>query len=201
MALLPLQHDLASVVITLPPADIAGLQSLSPEAFNDEVARHYAHRLGAMHLVGERHVYPLVGVAPGTRRGRTLRLHRRRRDRHARSPHGYNLGLRGIALLADRILLAQRRGRDFAAMDVLVDLKRDLRAIAHPLYLATLSVVPVRRRPSVDACPASGIAASPGMPAPFRICSCGLAGRETRPPMPLRLIARLAALLPGRARC
>ncbi|MBL0039454.1 MAG: 5-demethoxyubiquinol-8 5-hydroxylase UbiM [Xanthomonadales bacterium] len=202
LALLPLQHDLASVVITLPPADIAGLQSLSPEAFNDEVARHYAHRLGAMHLVGERHVYPLVGVAPERLVAeRFACIGDAAIGMHPITAHGYNLGLRGIALLADRILLAQRRGRDFAAMDVLVDFERDLRAIAQPLYLATLSVVHLYGddRPLMRVLRRALLRVAEHA-APFRmLLTAALAGRETRPPMPLRLIARLAAVLPGRS--
>lgn len=203
LALLPLQHDLASVVITLPPAEIARLQSMSPDAFDEEVAQRYGRRLGAMHLVGERHAYPLVGVAPErTVAERFACVGDAAIGMHPITAHGYNLGLRGIALLVDRIALAQRRGQDIAAADVLAGYERDLRAIAQPLYLATLSVVhlygddrlPMRilRRALLRVAEHA---------APFRhLLGAALSSRELRPPLPLRLLARAARILPGRVR-
>ena len=203
LALLPLQHDLASVVITLPPADIARLQSLSPAAFNDEVARRYGHRLGAMTLVGERHAYPLVGVAPERIVAeRFACVGDAAIGMHPITAHGYNLGLRGIALLVDHIVLAQRRGSDVAGRATLAAYERDLRAIAQPLYLATLSVVHLYGddRPLMRVVRRVLLRVAEHA-APFRqMLTAALAGRETRPPLPLRLVARFAAALPGRAR-
>jgi ubiquinone biosynthesis UbiH/UbiF/VisC/COQ6 family hydroxylase len=203
LALLPLQHDLASVVITLPPADIARLQSLSPEAFNDEVARRYAHRLGAMTLVGERHAYPLVSVAPERIVAeRFACVGDAAIGMHPITAHGYNLGLRGIALLVDHIVLAQRRGRDIAGSDTLAAYERDLRAIAQPLYLATLSVVHLYGddRPLMRVARRALLRLAQHS-APFKmLLTSALAGREARPPLPLRLMARAAASLPERAR-
>ena len=201
LALLPLQHDLASVVVTLPPAEIARLQSLSPAAFNDAVAHRYAHRLGAMTLVGERHAYPLVGVSPQRIVAeRFACVGDAAIGMHPITAHGYNLGLRGIALLADRIVLAQRRGSDFAGNDTLAAYERDLRAIAQPLYLATLSVVHLYGddRPLMRFVRRALLRVAQHA-APFRqLLASALAGREARPPLPLRLMARVARHLPGR---
>lgn len=201
LALLPLQHDLASVVITLPPADIARLQSLPAEAFDMEVARRYAHRLGRMTLIGERHAYPLVGVSPERLIApRFACVGDAAIGMHPITAHGYNLGLRGIALLTDRILLAQRRGHDVAAMNALLGYERDLRAIAQPLYLATLSVVQLYGddRPLMRVFRRALLRLAQHA-APFRlVLASALAGREARPPLPLRLLARAAAALPGR---
>lgn len=201
LALLPLQHDLASVVITLPPADVARLQSLSPETFNDEITRRYAHRLGTMTLVGERHAYPLVGVSPGRIVAeRFACVGDAAIGMHPITAHGYNLGLRGIALLVDRILLAQRRSNDFAGAEALAGYERDLRAIAQPLYLATVSVVHLYGDDRLLMRVARRVLLRMAQhAAPFRaLLASALAGREARPPLPLRLIARAAQAMPGR---
>ena len=81
-------------------------------------------------------------------------------------------------------------------------LERDLRAIAQPLYLATLSVVHLYGddRPLMRVVRRALLRLAQHS-APFKmLLTSALAGREARPPLPLRLMARAAASLPGRAR-
>lgn len=201
LALLPLRDDLASVVITLPPAEIANLRTLDAEAFNAAVAQRYAHRLGAMQLVGERNVYPLVGVSP-------QRIVDKRFacvgdaaiGMHPITAHGYNLGLRGIALLADALSLARRRGHDLADHETLAEYQRNLRAIAQPLYLATLSVVQLYSddRPAMRVLRRALLRFAQHAPPFQHLLRMALSGREAKPPLPLRLLARAVAALPGR---
>jgi 2-polyprenyl-6-methoxyphenol hydroxylase-like FAD-dependent oxidoreductase len=62
IAVLPLNGDLSSAVLTLPRPTVDRPRALEPESFGAEIARRYAHRLGAMRLVGTRQAFPLVAV-------------------------------------------------------------------------------------------------------------------------------------------
>ena len=202
LALLPLRDDLASVVITLTPAEMDALQALSPEAFGDAVAARYGQRLGAMRLVSERHVYPLVGVAPERLVAtRFACLGDAAIGMHPITAHGYNLGLRGIALLSDAMMLARRRGQDIADAEPLAEYERNLRAIALPLYLATLSVVHLYGddRPGMRLLRRALLRIAEYAPPFQHLMRMALSGRDAKPPLPLRLLARAVAALPGRA--
>ena len=202
LALLPLRDDLASVVITLPPTEIARLQSLPIDAFNAEVEQRYGGRLGSMQLVGERHVYPLVGVSPERIvAARFACVGDAAIGMHPITAHGYNLGLRGIALLSEHLVLARRRGQDIAAAAVLDAYARDLRAIAQPLYLATRSVVQLYSddRPMLRIIRRAALRLAEHAGPIRQLMTTALAGRDARPPLPLRLIARAVASMPGRA--
>ncbi len=63
-ALLPLNGDRASVVLTLPATEMERLLALDDDAFDQDITRRYQGRLGAMTRISERHVYPLVGSTP-----------------------------------------------------------------------------------------------------------------------------------------
>ena len=201
LALLPLRDDLASVVITLPPAEIARLQALPVDRFNAEVEQRYGARLGSMQLVGDRHIYPLVGVSPERIVAQRFAcIGDAAIGMHPITAHGYNLGLRGIALLAEHIAMARRRGQDFAAEAVLGAYARDLRAIAQPLYLATLSVVRLYSddRPLLRVVRRAALRLAEHAGPIRQLMTTALAGRDARPPLPLRMLARAVAWMPGR---
>lgn len=194
LALLPLGGDLASVVITLPPAEIARLQTLPAEAFARETAERYRGRLGTMRLEGERHVYPLVGVCPDRLvAGRFACVGDAAIGMHPITAHGYNLGLRGIGMLVRRIRSAIETGGDIAAPALLAGYERELQAISRPLYLATESIVRVYTddRAPVRLLRRAGLRFGGGF-APFRhALATTLSGRELSPPLPLRVLGRL----------
>ena len=201
LALLPLDGDLASVVITLPPADIARLRSMPAADFEREVAERYRHRLGAMQLDSERFAYPLVGVCPDRLvAARFACVGDAAIGMHPITAHGYNLGLRGIGMLLQRLQPAIARGGDIAAPALLAGFERDFQLVSRSLYLATQSIV---RLYTDDRAPArllrrAGLRFGAGF-GPFRHALSGaLAGRELLPPAPVRLLGRvLSGLRPG----
>lgn len=197
LALLPLGGDLASVVITLPSAEIARLQALSAEDFARETAERYRGRLGAMRLEGGRHVYPLVGVCPDRLvADRFACVGDAAIGMHPITAHGYNLGLRGIGMLVPRIRAAAETGGDIAAPALLADYEREFQAISRPLYLATQSIVRLYTddRPPARLLRRAGLRFGAGF-APFRqMLTHSLAGREVAPPLPLRVIGRLLSV-------
>lgn len=202
LALLPLNADMASVVITLPPAETERLCALPAHEFEIEVERRFRHRLGSMRLIGNRYPYPLVGVRPDNIVSRRFAcIGDAAIGMHPITAHGYNLGLRGIALLGDRIQSALDGGKDFAGNEVLSGFQADFLAIARPLYFSTLSIV---RLYSDDRAPAkflrrAGLRFGQHFP-PFkkRLVSA-LSGKDVRPPAALRILGSLLAARTPRA--
>lgn len=101
IALLPVSDEtqmqhLSSLVLTLPPAEIARLKAAEPAAFSAEVTQRTHERLGALKLVSARVTYPLKAVF-------AHRFHARRFvligdaavGMHPITAHGFNLGLKG----------------------------------------------------------------------------------------------------------
>ncbi len=194
LALLPLNQDMASVVITLPPAEIDQLLALPVEEFEQQVAERFRHRLGGMQLVGERYAYPLVGVRPDNIVSQRFAcIGDAAVGMHPITAHGYNLGLRGIALLSDQIQSALDNGRDFAGSSVLANFQNDFQAIAYPLYFSTLSIV---RLYCDDRAPAkllrrAGLRFGQHFPPFKKLLVSALSGKNVRPPVPLRIIGNM----------
>ncbi|MBL8518757.1 MAG: 5-demethoxyubiquinol-8 5-hydroxylase UbiM [Betaproteobacteria bacterium] len=138
LALLPLNGPVASAVITLPHRDIESLMQLDDAGFNREMTQRFDGRLGAMHQVGTRHAYPLVGVYARRFVGpRFACVGDAAVGMHPVTAHGFNFGLAGAISLAAGIREAAARGEDFAAPGVLERWERHHRAFTRPLYLAT----------------------------------------------------------------
>ena len=138
IAMLPLNGNLSSAVITLKPEGIAALMALPPEELGPEIARRYRHRLGAMQLDSSCHAYPLVATyaerftAPSAALIGDAAV-----GMHPVTAHGFNFGLRGQDLLATAIRQARGQGRDFAAPDVLRRYAHAHRRHTRALWLAT----------------------------------------------------------------
>jgi ubiquinone biosynthesis UbiH/UbiF/VisC/COQ6 family hydroxylase len=138
LALLPMNGQRASVVITLPHHDIERLLALDEDAFARDVETRFRRRLGAMQLVSTRHAYPLVGVYPKRFVAQRFAVVGDAAvGMHPVTAHGYNLGLVGAELLSRGLQSALKRGDDIADPAVLSKYERDLRFATRPLYLAT----------------------------------------------------------------
>lgn len=138
VAMLPLNGDVSSVVLTLPPAEIARLKDADGAEFSTEITRRYRERLGAMELISTRHTYPLVSVYARRFAGRRLALLGDAAvGMHPVTAHGFNFGLHGQDILARRIQAAVSEGRDFGAGPVLRGYEAEHRQATRGLYLAT----------------------------------------------------------------
>jgi len=141
LALLPLNGERASVVLTLPPQEIDALQALDDTALARDFERRFDARLGAMEVIGSRHTYPLMGVyADRFIAHRYALLGDAAVGMHPMTAHGFNFGLLGQARLAREILTALRRNQDIAAPDLLARYQRGHRLATWPLYQATLLI-------------------------------------------------------------
>lgn len=142
LALLPLNGRRASAVITLPHDQARRLSELDEPAFDREVTGMYRHRLGAMHLDGRRHLYPLVGVWPDRLTAdRLAAVGDAAVGMHPVTAHGFNLGLTGIDTLSGELRRALARGASIAERAPLRAYERRHRMTSLPLYLATATVV------------------------------------------------------------
>ncbi len=144
LALLPLNGDRASVVLTLPPAEMAQVEAMDEAAFGADLERRFRGQVGAIQPLGTRHVYPLVSVfADRFTAPRAALVGDAAVGMHPVTAHGFNLGLQGQDTLAQVVLAAHRRGVDIGAPEVLARYGRRHRAAAWPMYAGTRLVVRV----------------------------------------------------------
>lgn len=142
LALLPLNGNCASAVLTLSPEEMSKVMSLDAEAFARDMERRFDHRLGRMQLLGERHTYPLVGVYAERFAGlRSALVGDAAVGMHPVTAHGFNFGLQSQKRLAEVLLDALDQGRDIGAPAVLQRYARAQQRASWPLYQATSLLV------------------------------------------------------------
>lgn len=155
IALLPLNADESSVVITETSGEAARLQSLDEAAFERDVRRRLGDRLGAMNLTSTRHLYPLVATYSRRFIGPRLALVGDAAvGMHPVTAHGFNL-----ALQSQEVLLQELTRDGSRALDERVDARLRRYEARHrraslPLYLATNAIVRLYtdRRPIAGIC-------------------------------------------------
>ncbi len=142
LAVLPLNNNQSSVVITLSSARVDELQAMDENDFNAMVTRQFKNRLGPMKRVTPLHTYPLVGVyADHFVATRFALMGDAAVGMHPVTAHGFNFGLRGAVCLAEQIEAALETGTDIGAQAVLKKYERIHRQVTRPLYIATNTLV------------------------------------------------------------
>ncbi|WP_312238034.1 5-demethoxyubiquinol-8 5-hydroxylase UbiM [Stenotrophomonas sp.] len=141
MALLPLNGDQASAVITLPPRQIEALLAQDEDGFGRSISTFFEHRLGAMRPTARPQAYPLVGVYANAFVGdRCALIGDAAVGMHPVTAHGFNLGLLSQHRLATILTRAAARGSDIAAPRGLAAYERGHRLASRPLYEATNAI-------------------------------------------------------------
>jgi ubiquinone biosynthesis UbiH/UbiF/VisC/COQ6 family hydroxylase len=142
LAVLPLNDDQCSVVITLSADRATEIANLPEPQFNQWVAQQFEHRLGVMQLTGERHSYPLVAVyARHFYAPRFALLGDAAVGMHPVTAHGYNFGLYGVESLVEEITKARSKGEDIGSAAVLRRYQRTHRRATLPIFLGTNALV------------------------------------------------------------
>ncbi|MCF8495979.1 MAG: 5-demethoxyubiquinol-8 5-hydroxylase UbiM [Alphaproteobacteria bacterium] len=142
LAVLPLNNQEVSVVITLPASESEALLAMPPEDFAADMERRTAGRLGAMSLISALHSYPLISSHAVRFHGpRFALLGDAAVGMHPVTAHGFNLGLRGAHTLAGEIRNALDVGGDIGAHGVLERYSGRHRQACRPLYLGTNALV------------------------------------------------------------
>jgi len=103
LALLPHPDtpNVYAVVWCCPPEQAQALNDLSEGDFNRAINAHFGDRLGALNVVGKRHVFPLsLHAGPILMGPNTLAIGNAAQTLHPVAGQGLNLGLRDVAQLS-----------------------------------------------------------------------------------------------------
>lgn len=142
LALLPLGGRTSSAVITLSSHEAEQLAALPATAFETEMTRRFAGRMGRMRLASTRHLYPLT--VTWSRRfvaDRAALVGDAAVGMHPVTAHGFNLGLLGQHGLARALRRAVRAGLDPGDASALSRYELLHRLACRPVYDATNAVV------------------------------------------------------------
>jgi 2-octaprenyl-6-methoxyphenol hydroxylase len=136
LAILPLPGNFSSIVWTAAEARATAIQALSDAGYLAALRPRFGSFLGDIALAGDRFTYPLsLSLAASYVAPRLALVGDAAHGVHPIAGQGLNLGLRDVAALAEVLLLAQRRGEDIGAIDVLERYQRWRRFDATALAL------------------------------------------------------------------
>lgn len=144
LAVLPLNDNHCSVVITVDSSKSYEVLDMSPEDFAKDIQERMQGNaeLKNLSLESELFNYPLVGVyahkfvAP-----RYALIGDAAVGMHPVTAHGFNLGIRGANILADEIKNAINLGGDYTSPSVLERYNKKHQRICKPLYHGTNALV------------------------------------------------------------
>ena len=138
IAMLPINGDASSFVLTLPAREMDAVMAMDEDEFSADATRRYRGRLGEMRLISTRHAYPLVTVYAERFVGTRFALMGDAAvGMHPVTAHGFNFGLRGADSLAQLVRAAAGKGADIGADTLLRAYERDHRLATFPTYAAT----------------------------------------------------------------
>lgn len=142
LAVLPLNGNRVSIVVTMKSEQADDVLSQSKDAFTADIAARVDHRFGEMSLTSELFTYPLVATFAKTFSNQRFALIGDAAvGMHPVTAHGFNLGLQGAHTLASEIQAAMARGMDFADMSVLERYSTQHRRVSAPIYHGTNALV------------------------------------------------------------
>ncbi len=142
LALLPLNGNVSSFVLTVPTDRLDEMLDLDEEQFSEMASDGFGGKLGQMKQIGDRHSYPLVGVyAHKFRATRFALIGDAAVGMHPVTAHGFNLGLRGQDLLSLSISKALNNGLDIGADAVLKEFERKQINLSRLMYFGTNGIV------------------------------------------------------------
>lgn len=120
LAVLPMTEGRCSVVWTTHTQDVESLMGMSDANFTEALEQRFGLRLGRITKVGSRQAYPLKMLkAERNTEGRVALVGNASHTIHPVAGQGFNLGLRDVAVLAEKIAAAHQQGQDLGAANVL----------------------------------------------------------------------------------
>jgi len=142
LALLPMNGQRTSAVVTLPADRAAHWLALSDAEFAARIEAQAEGRLGTLHAAGRRHHYPLVGVYAQRFVGpRFALVGDAAVGMHPVTAHGWNFGVYGVEVLARELAAQRRRGDDIGEPRALQAYEREHRCTTLPIWLGTNALV------------------------------------------------------------
>jgi ubiquinone biosynthesis UbiH/UbiF/VisC/COQ6 family hydroxylase len=141
-AVLPMNGNNSSIVITVNSRDAQSFADMDEAVFNKNIEQQLQGQLGEMQLISTRHLYPLVAVHANQFVAKRFALIGDAAvGMHPVTAHGFNLGLRGQATLAQTIETALKEGKDIGSEPVLKAYEKNHQRITRVLYHGTNLVV------------------------------------------------------------
>ena len=120
VALLPMSDQRCGVVWTVATEQTAAVMALDDAAFLEQLQARFGQRLGRLERVGRRQAWPLRLVrATASLAERLALVGNAVHTLHPVAGQGFNLGARDIAVLAEVLVDARRRGEDIGSAAVL----------------------------------------------------------------------------------
>lgn len=142
LAILPMNNNQVSVVITLKSEEANEVLAMTEEDFSNDVERRIEGRFGVMKLTSELSPYPLVAsLAKTFYANRYALIGDAAVGMHPVTAHGFNLGLRSAHALSDEIKTALHANQAFSAQATLERYNRRHRRVSLPLYHGTNALV------------------------------------------------------------
>ena len=142
LALLPLNGNISSVVLTVPTDEADDMLNMEEEKFCSFASKGFNNSLGEMRQIGERFSYPLVGVyAQKFRSTRFALIGDAAVGMHPVTAHGFNLGLRGQDILSRSISKALKIRKDIGSDEVLREFENKQIYLSRLMYFGTNGVV------------------------------------------------------------
>lgn len=142
LAVLPMPGNTSSIVITVPSSQAQDVMAMDEDSFNQDIEDRLDHKLGKMKLIGQRYLYPLVGVhAKRFYTQRFALIGDAAVGMHPVTAHGFNLGLSGQDILANEILTALSKNRAYWNTATLKRYQQRHMLTTRPLYHGTNTVV------------------------------------------------------------
>lgn len=185
VALLPMSEQRCGVVWTVATDQADAVMALDDDAFLSQLQARFGQRLGRLQRVGRRQAWPLRLVSATASVARRLALVGNAiHTLHPVAGQGFNLGARDVAVLAEVLVEARRRGEDIGAPGVLARYgiwrQRDHRNVT--LFtdgLARLFTLPL---PALGAVRSAGMLALDLLPPAKRLLTRLTMGRTGRTP-------------------
>ena len=142
LALLPLNGNISSIVLTVPTDEADDMLNMDKENFCKLASDGFNGSLGEMKQIGDRYSYPLVGVyAHKFRSTRFALIGDAAVGMHPVTAHGFNLGLRGQDILATAIAKALKSRVDIGSDRVLREFESKQIHLSRLMYFGTNGVV------------------------------------------------------------
>ncbi|CAK7193356.1 Ubiquinone hydroxylase UbiM [Commensalibacter sp. Nvir] len=147
LAILPLNGNVSSIVLSLPPDEMAIVNALDNASFNREMTKRLGGRLGQTELISTRHVYPLKTVfAHRFETRHTALIGDTAVGMHPITAHGFNFALIAQEILADEVKVGLERGENLGAAKQLNLFEKKLRIKTLPLFTLTNAIATLYTR-------------------------------------------------------
>lgn len=142
LAVLPLNQQKSSIVLTLPPHEAEEILALDKDCFSQYITSSFRDRLGEMTLCSKPICYPLIATyATRFIADRFALIGDAAVGMHPVTAHGFNFGVKGAWTLSQLILKAHHLGLDIGAYSLLQKYERQHRRATLPLFFATNTIV------------------------------------------------------------